>query len=395
MDRNFPIERMISFDVTNNGGRSISNYANGVESLYYQFLSTQSGGRFIPGRWRINPVMISRTTFAATSNSVTVPYTFNNVKYRAILNGPAIGYGFFSSSAGPSYPGRALPAWNSNAASLSHIRAFEKMNSPDLWDAGVFLGELTETIGMLVNPFAGLRKVLRHKNFRDPKKLVNASANTWMEFRYGIMPFANDIAAIAALFSKRALKAETHINRATKGSAPLTSRSRGTVTSTVGNFWLERQYASTFEDKYTSGVGYITKPGIYSHLHSYGLAVQDVPNLLWELTPLSFVVDWFYSVGPWIRAITPNPSVAVLGSYTSRKLVENGVCTCKSVTYSNGKVPGNNHMEWLFESLERRSGTALPALPARTMDFSNLKRSIDSAALLWQRLPSAWIHARR
>lgn len=53
---------------------------------------------------------------------------------------------------------------------------------------------------------------------------------------------------------------------------------------------------------------------------SFGLTWTDLPDAAWELTPWSFVVDWFINVGDYIRAITPKPEVRILSACTSVSL---------------------------------------------------------------------------
>lgn len=371
-----------------------NNVANTPNVGTYQYRNSANQlGTFHPGTYRVNPVVMSKTTSFSTSGAVTMVKS----PYVIVSDGFHAAKGTTLASSGPSgMSNRSIPSWDARLASLSHVSAFEKVNSPELFDGATFLGELTETLSMLRKPFTGVRKLLRRKSFSHPKKLIGASADQWLEFRYGISPLANDIAMAASLLHRRSRLAETRI---------FTLRSTKTKsTPWVGEVIVSTNWGShtmrcsgTFNEKYTSGVSFYKKPGVFSSLHKYGLSVQSVPALLWELTPYSFVVDWFWQVGPWIRAITPNPSVTVLGSFTTRQVTELGKRVCVKSAYSTGVSPrpSASTYQWKYELLDRRVGSALPVLPVRQIDVANFTRSVDSLSLLWQQLPRPWRQGTR
>lgn len=53
-----------------------------------------------------------------------------------------------------------------------------------------------------------------------------------------------------------------------------------------------------------------------------GLTSQGIASDIWESTPFSFLADYFYNIGSWIRALTPNPYIEILAVSISEKRKE-------------------------------------------------------------------------
>lgn len=364
-----------------------------LEGGKYQYISALNSGKFVRGLIRLNPVTIAKTTFSSISDRAIV--TLPDTRY-SYVEGAVTANSLTISANGPNWPSRGIVYWNDVAANRALVSAYSRMNSPEFWAGGTFLGELSETIGMLKRPFTGLRKLLRKKKFRDPRRLVNASGDTLLELRYGLRPLIGEVQTIAKMFHARARRDEQRI-WSSKGFAKLAPINwTGSGMFGAGELWFPYIDRGTRLETYTSSVLYRRMTGFNATCHQYGLGIQDIPAVAWELTTLSFVVDWFVQVGPWLRAMTPNPSVQILGNSTSRKSFEMSSRVLTGNCEVSG-IKGNrtaHRTECRYEALERRVNSALPALPVRNVDSLGFARKVDSLALLWQRLPSAWIKPR-
>lgn len=359
----------------------------------YQYISALNAGKYVPGQFRLNPVLITKTAFTTSLDTGTV--TLPDRRY-AYGYGPILLTDLVVGAGGPNLIGRNNVYWDDKVANLALVTAYSRMNSPEFFDGGTFLGELSETIGMLRNPISGIRRFLRKKKFRDPRRLVNASADTLMEFRYGIRPLLKDFETVVKMFNKSAFHDEVKVHSSKGVAKPSPLSWTGSGVRTVGDVLFPFIDRGTRQDIYTSKVFYRKRLGFSAECHRYGLSLQNIPSVGWELTPLSFVVDWFVQVGPWIRAMTPNPSVTILGNCTSRKTSEQ----CSRVVTDNcylSSYKGNrttHRAGFQYDALNRVVNSALPALPVRTVDSLEFLKKVDSIALLWQRLPSAWIRPR-
>lgn len=362
-------------------------------NVYYfsQYLSAYNNlGRWVPGAkfFRVNPVTMVKCSMVVPPSSVRIGYNLTTRPAWIEQQGPIGAVGISLGQTGVSTAGSPGFSPDAKLENLAIIEAFARRNEAG-FDGGVFFGELAETIHMLRSPLRSTVKLLSHKRWKDPRKVLGAGTDAWMEFRYGMRPFVSDVANIAALFQRRAfgLQRTVHVARSVKiGKSSWT----GDGYQAVGKLTHYFHNSGARTVSYHAGLGYQKKHGFGALAHQYGMAVQDLPGLMWELTPLSFVADWFYNIGDWLRAITPNPSVTHLGGFCSRKIEDVVTHTVYKTMYGADWVPGTACAVATADHLYRVAAPTVPAMPVRKISTLGLARSIDSAILLLQRTPTAW-----
>jgi hypothetical protein len=129
-------------------------------------------------------------------------------------------------------------------------------------------------------------------------------------------------------------------------------------------------------------------------LRHYGLHPEQFPALLWELTPLSFVVDWFTNVGDWIKAITPRSDVRIEGFCISTKTSLSKVRTGLKNEYNPSLVrslrieasyPTDTYRS---DSLVRSVGNSLSDLQIalKPQVLLSVQQKLDLIALAFQRM---------
>lgn len=122
---------------------------------------------------------------------------------------------------------------------------------------------------------------------------------------------------------------------------------------------------------------------------SHGMSFYDVPMVAWEKVPFSFVVDWVWNVGDWLRASLPHPSTTPLGcsvSYVEDVLAVSAIEQLKhSRSTQLWPVPHAPYIEHR-RTLMRELHTSLPPLPVVSAQILNLKRSLDAFSLTWRPL---------
>lgn len=182
------------------------------------------------------------------------------------------------------------------------------------------LAEMDRTYSMLHNPAENIvslvkslrRSGKRQKSYRkvaaDSKAMIVFSASEWLRFRYGIMPIVNSIQAIKKavetgyskgpkIFTARAVSELR--NYATVSANYSDANIKFTHTKlTIAHMKLRASYS----DSYTLGV-----------LNDLGFTFRDLVGLPWELTRMSFVVDWFVNMGDFFYANIPRPGFVELG----------------------------------------------------------------------------------
>jgi len=92
-----------------------------------------------------------------------------------------------------------------------------------------------------------------------------------------------------------------------------------------------RKTKVTFNTVYRTKVWYSVEPSYLSNLSQMGLL--NPAEVAWELTPWSFVVDWFVPVGNVLEALTARVGVTFIDGFTSWKVES---------TYEDECIPSGN-----------------------------------------------------
>lgn len=200
----------------------------------------------------------------------------------------------------------------------------------------VFLGEIREAIRMIKSPAASLfnshsgylskAQSLRRKHGTG-KTGKAAIADLWLEAKFGWMPFIGDIQdgvkAYENVFKNRA---QTKLRAV--GSSEVSSWPDYGSLTTIGRNgpYLRRYYrenkeclviyrAGLKDDRVTSATWNDRA------LKQFGLTVEEFIPTVWELTPWSFLIDYFTNVGNICEALaTSTSSVA----WVNKSVVKTG-----------------------------------------------------------------------
>lgn len=390
---------------------------SGPASGYFKYKSAHNPGKFVRGVLQLHAVTLSETTvtcfYSYKLKQWNVPNSTDIVT--AAVSGQAASAMLVVDRAGPDLFGRRIPSFDWKLAELSLVKAYDKLNRPDAFDVGVLLGELPQTFSLLRKP---LNALVRHtcaakfrplftiagmtgsllgtcvKNLRRSSTASRSLADLWLEYLYGWRPLAMDIGKIVDLYNIQSQRLENTL-RTKKAKTETTSEWSGTGTTGADLVNFAVTDRGTVWDKYVAGVNYKCKTGVESVLHSNGLSARDIPNVAWELIPFSFVVDWFYNIGPWINASMPNPSVEVLGNFISRKCSETASRNIVTLIYGSYSTPMAGRVITSYRMLDRVVNRPLPALPSRKFDLADFRRLITSCSLLLQRIPTGLRRPRR
>jgi len=191
--------------------------------------------------------------------------------------------------------------------------------------------EIRETIKFLRNPLAAIR-ALKSAYTRSVKKInrmknlsrkAKALADAWNQYRFALAPLVRTIVQAADAYNHRG-----STRRDPRRSAV------GSVTSKY-EVWAKKTYTLNF---YTGGKTYFNRG--YFHVaeskatilyevtnplkdwkFNLGLRAKDIPVVLWEVVPLSFLVDRLVNIKRSIQALVNllDPNVTILAASTRLK----------------------------------------------------------------------------
>lgn len=143
----------------------------------------------------------------------------------------------------------------------------------------------------------------------SPKEL----SDRYMELRYAIRPLVYDAIGVAKAFQKaRGYERKTFRGYA-EDSVAATPVSVPDAAQPVRNTCLK-----TAEYNCSARAGVLCDVSI-TDLSVLGL--DQLAETMWELTPFSFIADWFANTGDWIAAHTPNAGVTQRASWVTVKEV--------------------------------------------------------------------------
>lgn len=272
------------------------------------------------------------------------------------------------------------------------VEAAAKAQQPSV-GLGESFAEGGACLSMMVNPMAGMRKILTSvltkrggglRNFAD-------ASSAWLEYRYGWTPLYN---TIKDAFEQHPIVPDAIYNaRASDKSENTTVSDLGWYRASSSVPWVVRCRRETvtklvyrFQQYYR-----ITDPALYRGFQVGGTLFQ-VPSLLWELVPLSFAIDWWLGIGDWIYAMTPNPSISILGNTFSISQEEKRTVFATHAGFptpfnlqAKWVSPANTHFTWKRKYYLRVLAAPEIARPTVSLGYESWKHAVDALAIIQQR----------
>lgn len=387
--RNTEMTQTVNGVTTVHGVISADGHVESISAL-------NNAGSWKPGVWRANPVVITdkRATSSGGSSGSNMYYNYRgNISghvHAAIAN--AVGWGAASSG----YDGTS--SYNPTIAAQSLQSALAKMNTADL-DLGMMLAEIRETISGLRKPLSALQDYVKlynrlRRQGRRPKMTdtLDMLTGSWLEWRYGITPLISDISAILEHLRAESLALQGKLLRKRGKVTPGTKKLKFKGSTAPGYYYLEGEVEVEITEKYVSSVFYrLERPLTFGE--TYGLDFASIPMLAWELMPLSFVWDWFFTVGNFLGALKVSDARTFVGCTTSQKVTVKATTSVTQVKFFgavSASFSGGSYTV-VYEKLDRRVNAPMAISPLVNRNLLSVKRQLDAISLLWQRMP----HLRR
>lgn len=207
-----------------------------------------------------------------------------------------------------------------------------------------------------------------------------SAANTHLELQYGWMPLVQDVAN-AYESTRQRYQREGFIIGA-KSIILDKKKLYGRHPPVSG---VTTWYSGTLKQASKVSLWYRVDSEALRQASRVGLT--DVASVAWEVTPWSFVVDWFVPVGDWLTALTAGLGLSFLGG-TSTRMVEQ---VCKGYAFTCSHKQGSHTWVGEFADIEsasryfemdRKVYTSSPVpVPYYKSPFSTV-HALNSVALL-------------
>lgn len=183
---------------------------------------------------------------------------------------------------------------------------------------GTYALEWKQTLHMFLNPTRTLVKAIfldwpqianklirawRRSKGRRIRTINREIANRWLEFNFGLIPLISDYLDV----EQRVLDMSNEITQ----HRVVGKSSEDGLVDTVANVQFTSGYAIVRGDLITRSEASVRLGGLYVHRHDVpylrprdlGLSLEGFVPTVYELLPLSWIVDYFVNVGDFIKAI--------------------------------------------------------------------------------------------
>lgn len=270
------------------------------------------------------------------------------------------------------------PPWDRNSVYNSCLSKLNSKVRGNL-DLTISLAQAPQTIRMI-------KDVTKFLNQVNKGGLVVA-ANGWLQWQYGWKQLMADIFGAADLATKNALNQIERVN--VRSSLPI--QVNDVISTSCHSQVVQAMRAGGGKQSCT-----ICCTFDVPSWDPYAWGSLSPATLLWELIPYSFVVDWFYNVGGYLRDLETSllystrfrtGYVSELYAYDGTETVQGGFTVTSG---PNRYVFSSARSSIRTRRFERRvlSSWPMPRQPSFKSSLGS-QRLITAAALLAQRLPGA------
>jgi hypothetical protein len=259
---------------------------------------------------------------------------------------------------------------------------------------GENIGQAVNTVDMMAAPFITLVRAFgyaRRGNWPAVRSLLGPPrtyvdgrkvADGWLQYYYGWKPLIDDAYGLADLLTKK-VGTETDYSKVTK---------TGSIGRSFEKYdsdpYFDADFMYTYKVK--AGVSLSVDNGIA--LRADLLGITNPLSLAWQLTPLSFVIDWFAPIGNMLEGLSAGIGLNFHSGYVSETSVMQRTSYRNDAGWSGGwRLDSPGRLVIASKVFQRTPLYSLPwpELHIRDNPF-NTERAL-SATALWRALQKGLI----
>jgi hypothetical protein len=192
--------------------------------------------------------------------------------------------------------------------------------SRSIFNSGVFLGELKESVNMITNRTTKLasehneltkvlssRSKVRALGKVNLRKLANEVSDWWLEYHFGIKPFLSDIdSAAQAIASVTEKYRDERVFAKETFTASLGDTAEKRPLNTLYVDFFQQYDQCTEKTVYKTGATYRKQANnlVPEVLKTFGITTQDIVPTIYELFPYSWLLDYVSNAQDLVTAIS-------------------------------------------------------------------------------------------
>jgi len=214
--------------------------------------------------------------------------------------------------------------------------------------------EIRETIRFLRNPLESIRqvckayklakaKILRQSKLNrwDAKRTAKSLASCWNQYRFALMPLVRSVLTAIEVYENR-----DKIHRNKRRTAHGKVSTADETTETMGGVWgsggssirvtYDKDSAATYA--YHAQILYEVSNPLEDLKFALGLRLKDIPYVMWQVFPLSFMLDRLVNVSDFVQGIVnlSDPTVTFLSASVTKRITKSVDVRLRSVVYPYG-----------------------------------------------------------
>lgn len=274
-------------------------------------------------------------------------------------------------------------------------RIYEKLKDSEL-NLAVSLGEYKETAKMIASAFNSMGQVIKiarqvRRDITQPSKLRKllrkgetlhdlmhnpslAISRAWLGYKYGWLPLYNDV--------YNALHHTTQTYRTISVKARRRKHDTTYGTRKSLNLWgpfYVNEYSQVERDSQCE-IRFNCTVSNQAAFELTRITSLNPLTIAWELTPFSFVVDWFFDVGGYLQAQENALGLGLI--FGDGYVTKTAWYTAKCDWYSyNGSGRGQSTKYGALKSRVRLTSFPRPVFPSLKLDLGS-QRIMSAASLL-------------
>lgn len=196
---------------------------------------------------------------------------------------------------------------------------------------------------------------------RTAKAEAKVLAQNWLELQYGWKPLLSDVHEAIGKVSRLCQEPGDLVIAAASGSAS----SHDCVVSAVESNFIPSPVGPRPSAKQTESIYQRDKYGVrfkMADAHKAFLAQTGFTNPIsvgWELTPFSFVADWFLPIGPWLESFNAYRGLEFVDGYHTRFQRVEQFLSMNDLSVTHQTPDGKHPIIWYEAGLWWRSTVLL------------------------------------
>lgn len=281
--------------------------------------------RFRAGEVINNSVLLTKTSVLNTSGGLRRDKTISTGNYTDYTGDGNLNDFIIQRNAADGYTALTSPLNLTDLTQQAQQRALAGMDKAP-YSMAEDLATIREMIKFIRHPMGSMlelakswnRQVLKRSGKTNSLRRAKLIADAWTEYRFAFKPFLKTVQTVySSLTDVSSVRPAFLVSHGyTEGRYVF-----GDVQK-VGANQLKWSRKIDHSVKLHAAVIYKHSDPVMDWRDKYGLRGKDIPELWWDLVPLSFVVDRVFDVGTGLRALSAiaDPELTILGgSVTSRQ----------------------------------------------------------------------------